>query len=103
MAYLCHGDFQGTCYRRLDDDGGLIQHRIVGGGSVWETHGSPDGHIRHDIEVGRGDAVVCCYPQAVKQRYPDAPIVLSGHGGTVLCVYGPGLTEGTYTVTVTAE
>ena len=103
--FTCYGNLQSVCFNRLDDDNGpAIRHELVGGGTLWELHGAPDGYVSDDVELSPGDWVLCCYPRRVKQRFPFAAVACDYHDGVVKACYGHSSRErGMKRYTVTCE
>ena len=89
--FIIEDDWQSLCWRRLDYDleGEAIPHDLVGGGRLWETHGSANGHMM-DSESIMGDpgTVITCHPKQVADRY-GVDTALPDHTGVVYWGYWP--------------
>jgi len=87
--FFIEDSWQSLCWRRFDYDREreAIPHDIVGGGRLWETHGSPNGHMRDEESImADPGTVITCYPKQVGGRY-GVSTVLPDHTGEVYCAY----------------
>jgi len=106
QTFLCEGSAESKCYDRyLDEEDTLQVHRLVGGGTLWECHGSPEGDLftgGREINFHREDVFVACYPSQVGEKQ-GLRMALPNHEGVVMVRYEDLGLRGLYLLVVEAE